>query len=148
VNTLLEEAAAFHSHLGPFLVLGLKAGRLALRELETKQGDPKLSAQIELPYRIPISCLLDGVQFSTGCTTGNKRLSFRESSNIALSFSRDGEAVGLTLKTTAFELLNRLFSGEEMDDKQLRDLSHFIASINENELFFLELTSKLSERIE
>jgi formylmethanofuran dehydrogenase subunit E len=135
LNDLLEKAEAFHSHLGPFLVLGLKAGQLALRELRAKQGDSKLSAQVELPYRIPISCLLDGVQFSTGCTIGNKRLSFKDSTDITLSFSKYGEAIGLTLKKAPFQLLNRLFRGEDLNDKELRDLSHNIATMNENELF-------------
>ena len=135
LNDLLEEAASFHSHLGPFLVLGLKAGKLALRELRTKQGDSKLSAQIELPYRIPISCLLDGVQFSTGCTIGNKRLSFVDSTDITLSFTRSEKTIRLTLKTAAFQLLNRLFRGEDLDDKELRDLSHTVATTKEDELF-------------
>lgn len=44
LDGLLEEAEAFHGHLGPFLVVGLKAGQLALRELGTKKGDPGLRA--------------------------------------------------------------------------------------------------------
>jgi formylmethanofuran dehydrogenase subunit E len=132
---LLEEAAVFHSHLGPFLVLGLKVGQLALRELRTKKGDPKLSAQVELPYRIPISCLLDGVQFSTGCTIGNKRLSFRDSPDITLSFSNSGETIVSGLKKATFQVLNPLMRGEDLSAKELRDLSHNIAVMNENALF-------------
>jgi len=132
---LLEEAEAFHSHLGPFLVLGLKAGLLALRQLGAEQGESTLRAEVELPYRVPISCLLDGVQFSTGCTIGNRRLSFKDRNGVAFTFTKGGEAIELTLKNAPFELLTRLFSGERLGDKELRDLSHNIVTMTEIELF-------------
>ncbi len=135
LKSLLEEAEAFHSHLGPFLVLGLKAGLLALHQLGAKQGDSTLRAQVKLPYRVPISCLLDGIQFSTGCTIGNKRLSFKDTNEVALVFARGGETIGLTLKKAPFELLTRLFSGEKLGDKELRELSYNIVTMNEIELF-------------
>ncbi len=132
---LVEEAEAFHSHLGPFLVLGLKAGLLALRQLGARQGDSTLRAQVKLPYRVPISCLLDGIQFSTGCTIGNKRLSFKDTNDVALTFTKAEKTVVLTLKKTSFELLTSLFSGEQLGDRELRKLSHSIVAMNEMELF-------------
>jgi len=113
----------------------LKAGLTALRELGSRKGDPDLRAEVKLPYRIPISCLLDGVQYSTGCTVGNKRLCFKDSTDITLTFLRDDKAVELTLRKVSFELLRRLFRGEHLNDKELSDLAHDVATMNEKELF-------------
>ncbi len=135
LKSLLQEAEAFHSHLGPFLVLGLKAGLLALHQFRAKQGDSKLRAQVELPYRVPISCLLDGIQFSTGCTIGNKRLSFKDSNRVTLTFSKSGESIGLTLKEAPSQLLSRLLRGEDLTAEEVTDLAHNIAAMSEKELF-------------
>jgi len=138
LKRLLEEAETFHSHLGPFLVLGLKAGLLALHELGSKRGDSKLNAQVELPYRVPISCLLDGVQFSTGCTIGNKRLSFKDSTDLTLTFVKSGDAAELALKEATFKLLRPLFHGEDLNQKKLSDLAHDVATMSEKELFHVK----------
>jgi formylmethanofuran dehydrogenase subunit E len=137
LKILLEEAGTFHSHLGPFLVLGLKAGLLALRKLGAERGDAQLHAQVQLPYRVPISCLLDGIQFSTGCTVGNKRLSFKDSINIRLTFTKNGKNLELTLKQTQLWFLSSLFHGEQLSQRELSDLVHQTAIMNENELFLL-----------
>jgi formylmethanofuran dehydrogenase subunit E len=138
VNSLLPGAEDFHTHLGPFLVLGLKAGLIALSELNSRKGDPQLRAEVGLPYRIPISCLLDGLQYSTGCTVGNKRLSFRESTDITMTFAEGAKSVELTLSEASIRLLRPLLAGGHLDEKQLSDLAHSMTATNENELFNLK----------
>ncbi len=137
LDILLDQAASFHTHLGPFLVLGLKAGLSALRELESRQGDPRLHAKIELPYRVPISCLLDGVQFSTGCTVGNKRLVFTDSTDIILTFTRGNTAVGISLKQDCREILGPLFDGQNLGEEKLHELAHNLVASNEDNLFLM-----------
>lgn len=135
VNSLLLGAESFHSHLGPFLVLGLKAGLVSLMELDSRKGDPQLRAEVELPYRVPISCLLDGVQYSTGCTVGNKRLSFKDSTDIAMTFARGAKSIELTLSEASIGLLGRLLVGENLNEKQLSHLAHSVTIMNEKEIF-------------
>jgi len=135
LNVLLRKATSFHTHLGPFLVLGLKAGLIALRALKSRQGDPQLHVEVELPYRVPISCLLDGIQFSTGCTIGNKRLTFKDSTNITLAFRGQDATVRLTLKEDSLEILHPLFDGQHLGDEQLQQLAHILAVLNEDRLF-------------
>lgn len=55
----------FHGHIGPYLVLGYKAGRYAKDHLE-------IISEIKVrTYPKPAkSCILDGLQISTGCTLG------------------------------------------------------------------------------
>jgi formylmethanofuran dehydrogenase subunit E len=65
----LVDAARFHTHLGPFLVVGLRMGRVVTREL----GDEPFTIRIRVHTgRVPpYSCMVDGLQVSTPCTVGN-----------------------------------------------------------------------------
>ncbi len=70
---LLKAASYFHGHTGPFLVLGLKAGELSNRMLGR---DPfKTSVDVYSSPKPPQSCMIDGIQFSTGCTMGKGNIS-------------------------------------------------------------------------
>jgi formylmethanofuran dehydrogenase subunit E len=70
---LLNAAAYFHGHNGPFLVLGLKAGDLSNRLL----GREPFGTRVEIHSnpKPPQSCMVDGIQFSTGCTMGKGNIS-------------------------------------------------------------------------
>lgn len=65
----LKDAARFHGHLGPYLVLGLLAGELALKRLQCKKYFG-LSVKVFGANKKPKSCLIDGLQLSTGATYG------------------------------------------------------------------------------
>ena len=65
----LDEAAIFHGHRGPFLVIGYKAGEVA-RKILSPVDEHDLYAKLFLPLRTPYSCIIDGVQCSTKCTLG------------------------------------------------------------------------------
>lgn len=67
-----EDLAAlktFHGHLGPYVVAGVRMGRYALKRL---QSTPHFGVEADVwcPDGPPSSCLLDGIQFATGCTLG------------------------------------------------------------------------------
>jgi len=65
----LKEAIKFHGHLGPYLVLGILAGRLALKKLKCKKYFG-LNIKVWGANKKPKSCLVDGLQLSTGATYG------------------------------------------------------------------------------
>ncbi len=90
-DSFLKKAASFHGHLGPHLVLGLKMGLLAKRLLK---GDPfNMRAEIHTRKTPPQSCILDGVQFSSGCTLGKGNIKVKEDSEIYGIFFKDSEKV-------------------------------------------------------
>ena len=65
----LNEAVKFHGHLGPYLVLGLLAGPGALKKINC----PKyfgVELKVYGATQRPKSCLIDGLQLSTGATFG------------------------------------------------------------------------------
>ena len=84
--SLVNDAKKLHSHFGPFLAYGLRVGFIGLRETKKKKGDPNLSVNVSLPYKTPISCILDGIQVATSCTLGNKRLKVKNSNQITFNF--------------------------------------------------------------
>jgi len=69
----LKEAIKFHGHLGPYLVLGLKAGEVALRRLKCNKYFG-LEVKIWGAAKKPKACFIDGLQLSTGATYGKNNI--------------------------------------------------------------------------
>ena len=72
----LARAADFHGHLGPWVVVGAMIGRDALPRLNTT-GQWEVEVICWMPpekQRPPFTCLLDGLQASTGATTGKQNI--------------------------------------------------------------------------
>jgi formylmethanofuran dehydrogenase subunit E len=65
----LKEAVKFHGHLGPYLVLGILAGRLGLKKTGAKKYFG-MEVSVYGANKKPRSCLIDGLQLSTGATYG------------------------------------------------------------------------------
>ena len=77
INSMVECGIRLHGHSGPYLNLGIKMGLLALEILGVK-GYFDLSTEVELEYRTPMSCLIDGLQVSTGCTLGKGNIKVKD----------------------------------------------------------------------
>jgi formylmethanofuran dehydrogenase subunit E len=106
----LEKAKSFHSHLGPYLVVGLKMGREAVRRL----GGTPFSMTIEVftGPRPPLSCVVDGLQLSTPCTVGNGQIRIREGDRVAIRARRGERQLELSLKP---EIWKRIRAAEGTD---------------------------------
>ena len=65
---LLERLEDFHGHLGPYLVVGWRMGKTANEKLGKAPFEMK--SRVKTGGKTPLSCIVDGVQFSTGCTLG------------------------------------------------------------------------------
>ena len=70
---ILVRIEDFHGHLGPYVILGFRAGQLALRSLGAV-GYFDLEARVWSGTKPPLSCFADGVQLGSGCTTGKGNL--------------------------------------------------------------------------
>lgn len=128
MDKLIQNASMFHGHLGPFLVLGLKAG---LAAVETLGRDPfKTRAIVETCLSPPRSCFLDGVQYASGCTLGKGNIEVRESSCISVLFIKAGKQLKLTLRD---EVLARI--GIDMSSEELEKLALDLSSRGYEELF-------------
>ncbi len=137
--SILGEAEAFHSHLGPFLVIGVRAGLIGLERLKAKRGDPGLVATVLLRYSIPFSCAVDGVQFTTGCTIGNKRLKLEDSPDIVLRLKKNDDEVEIAVDRAAYDRLKKDLLAKDLENEEIRKLAYSVASIDESLLFNVKL---------
>ncbi|MCW5943400.1 MAG: formylmethanofuran dehydrogenase subunit E family protein [Fimbriimonadaceae bacterium] len=74
-----EGPRRFHGHLGPWLALGIRLGQEGLRRVEA-QGHFDVIVEATCHLGVPVSCLLDGLQWGTGATTGKRNLLVHEGS--------------------------------------------------------------------
>jgi formylmethanofuran dehydrogenase subunit E len=87
----LDKLNMFHGHVGPFVVVGMRVGEYALERLQARPHFG-LEAEVTCAGAPPESCLLDGIQFSTGCTLGKQNLRHRVGSPIEAHFrNRDND---------------------------------------------------------
>jgi formylmethanofuran dehydrogenase subunit E len=115
----LLRAIEFHGHLGPYLVLGLKAGLYANQIFGR---DPmKTEALIKTKTSPPQSCFADGVQFSTGCTLGKGNISLKEGEGLLVTFKKNNQKLTLKLKKGIIEEMNSLPSQEEAWENLAKD---------------------------
>lgn len=118
----LKQAIDFHGHLGPYLVLGLLMGSYALKKLKAR-------AHFGLEVKVwgvkfkPRSCLVDGLQFSTGCTYGKGNIRKYNGRFIKADFLNcdTGKSIGLALRDKIIEKLS-LVCGHKASEKLAREL--------------------------
>jgi len=104
--SILKRAAEFHGHLGPYLVLGLKMGVLAKNTLN---ADPfEIRAEIHTEKITPRSCILDGIQFTSGCTLGKGNIDLRESDEIFGVFYKDNSKIVIKVKKEILEKIEKV----------------------------------------
>lgn len=136
MNNIIKKATDFHGHLGPFLVIGVRMGLIGLRELKLKKGTKKLHIAASLKYSVPFSCVLDGIQVTTGCTFGNQKLTIKNSSGIAAEFQLPNKKqVTVAVNQTAFNRLKRKLLSEKASNHETEELAQLIAAIPEKDLF-------------
>ncbi len=61
----------FHGHLGPYLVAGARMGLIANKILSSNKLEKTCIVRCSNP---PMSCIIDGIQFTSGCTYGTGRI--------------------------------------------------------------------------
>jgi formylmethanofuran dehydrogenase subunit E len=125
LNKLIEKGIEFHGHLGPFLIVGIKMGLLALRKLESK-GYFDLNAKVETGIIPPLSCLADGIQISTGCTLGKGNIKIIKKGTPKAEFSKDGKHLSVELKPEVFEAIS---------EGKPKALAQEVIGLTEEELF-------------
>lgn len=82
----LEAAIKFHGHLGPWLVMGLILGEFGLKKIKAEKYFG-LKIDAKLPFRKPVSCFVDGLQLSSGCTLGKRNIRVSNNKNVAVKFT-------------------------------------------------------------
>jgi formylmethanofuran dehydrogenase subunit E len=140
---LIENAAKLHGHLGPFLVIGVRMGELAKRHLEfDDKSGRRLEVSIKTPLSTPFSCVIDGIQASTSCTVGNRKLKIEESTKeITAHFRRQDSKKTVRISVNpkiAETLISDMSKGANAEQ-----LAAKIAHMEEEQLFVLEKQARV-----
>jgi formylmethanofuran dehydrogenase subunit E len=130
-SELCKRVVEFHGHLGPFLVLGLRAGLLANSMLG--KDCFKMSAVVATNPDPPCSCLVDGVQFVTGCTMGKGNIKFRKSKNTYMLFLKGEKKLKLSLRPSVMNSIQNASSEKDSENLALKLLTKPV-----DELFAVE----------
>lgn len=131
MKNLVQRAAEFHGHLGPYLVLGLRAGLTATNMLG--YAPLESNAEVETHLSTPQSCFIDGVQFSSGCTLGKMNIKIREAATLsAVTFHRGGRRIRVKVKDKVLERLRRTPS------REMEKLALTLAEEPDDQLFDIE----------
>lgn len=130
-DELVKDVTEFHGHLGPFLVLGVKAGLLANSLLG--KDCFKTTAVVMTDPSPPSSCFVDGVQFTTGCTMGKGNIKLEKGKGVSVLFSKGDREVRLELKKEILDYITTASSEEVSGDISLNLLKR-----SARELFEIE----------
>lgn len=132
---LEERAIEFHGHGGPFMIVGLRMGLSALNHLDAK-GWFSLDCVVKLNWAPPDSCVIDGIQSSTGCTMGKRNIRVDETDGVSARFSYKEKDVTLTLRE---DVLNKIRSIFDEGDESVNQYMSWLAESDEELIFDIAL---------
>jgi len=96
----IEDLAAFHGHLGPYIVLGYRMGIYVRQNF---CGDPfSMKAAVYCQGVPPQSCLADGVQIGSGCTLGKRNIEIVACDEIRCEFACGEKKIVLRPRQISF----------------------------------------------
>ena len=131
-SMLLQAAGRFHGHVGPFLAIGLRMGLLANEKLGR---DPMgTTARVAVEPKPPRSCLVDGVQFTTGCTLGKGNIQMvPEGDVISAAFAKGAAALNINVRKDFVKRMERDLDGAA--EKAVIDYAFRIMDTPADEIF-------------
>lgn len=96
MNKVLKKLEDFHGHVGPYVLIGYKMGQIANKELGKNPFSK--NAVIFTGTSPPISCIVDGVQISSGCTLGKGNIIIKDENIAKAEFSnKSGKKISIEL---------------------------------------------------
>jgi len=123
----LQSLQRFHGHLGVYVTLGLRMGAIGKRRFGHYKG---LRAVVESQPEPPMRCVLDGIQFSSGCTMGKGNIGLESATDPAVTFEKEGRRLRVALRPGWRERIDR-----EMSKEKEIEQSVFYYAIPESDVF-------------
>ena len=113
MNEILKQIKKFHGHLGPYVVIGYKMGEIANKKLGNDSFSKK--ATVWTGTTPPLSCIIDGIQISSGCTLGKGNITIYSEEIPKVQFSNDnGKRVEVMLKEDIQNEITTKVTGENI----------------------------------
>ena len=134
---MIRKAEEFHGHLGPFLVIGVRMGITISKLLGADVKRAALEILINVPLVAPFSCVIDGIQVTTQCTIGNRKLKAENSTNEIVAQAKI-QGTSATIKIMVNEEIIKMLNGRISEGVTNETLAREIALLPETQLFFIE----------
>lgn len=97
--TSLKVLEALHGHLGPYVIIGGKMGDFAIEKLEIEKYTG-VRVIVECEPKPPMSCMVDGLQATTGATYGKQNIFLLASPYLRVRIINTRNKRGLTFRLT------------------------------------------------
>jgi len=114
------------------MVVGLRMGLLALRRLDAR-GWFDLRCRVRLRWNPPDSCVIDGIQSSTGCTMGKKNLEKEDDNGISAEFTKCDKRITISLRKEVLNNIKNILS--DKNEKRIKELIKELKSADDSEIF-------------
>jgi formylmethanofuran dehydrogenase subunit E len=114
----LQKAKDFHSHLGPYLVVGLKMGQTISRRLGQEPFPMTITSLTGL--KPPLSCVIDGLQMATPCTVGNGGIVIQNDGQAMIRVAKGSRELEISLKPTVHDEIRAVVGTDRMEELALR----------------------------
>lgn len=143
----VADLAAFHGHLGPYIVLGYRIGSYAKKNF---CSDPfQMKAVVFCEGVPPQSCLADGIQIGSGCTLGKRNIEISVSDSLAVEFYAEDKKKKIVIRPRSIAFPKQEAEDEDKDkdsERLIEMLAEDMYSMADSELFSVEIeTSRGSE---
>lgn len=131
-NRLLTQAGRFHGHIGPFLAIGLRMGFIANEILGRVPMNTR--AVVMVKPEPPRSCVVDGIQVSTGCTMGKCNVEIEhDEKSVSVTLTRGDRSVSVKLRDDFLQKMEADLKGEP--EKAVVDYAYGIMDTRAEDLF-------------
>jgi len=88
----LEVLKRFHGHLGPYVMIGYRMGQIGRERFPNN-----IWAVVFTGTKRPLSCTIDGIQFSSSCTLGKGNIIVREENAVKAEFFDENRLLSIEL---------------------------------------------------
>ena len=133
MDETLKQIENFHGHLGPFVVLGYRMGLIANKKFGNNPFEKK--AIVYTGTTPPISCIVDGIQMSSGCTLGKGNIKTIDKSEAkAEFFSNENPKNKVTISLNP-ELKKEIDT--QINEENMVSYSEMLWKKSDNELFLI-----------
>ncbi|MGD9140464.1 MAG: formylmethanofuran dehydrogenase subunit E family protein [bacterium] len=131
-NRLLTQAGRFHGHIGPFLAIGLRMGFIANEVLGRTPMQTR--AVVTVRPETPRSCVVDGIQVSSGCTMGKRNIEIEpDDDSVSVTFTRGDRCISICLRDAFLEKMETDLRGQP--EKAVVDYAYGIMDTRAEDLF-------------
>ena len=118
------------------MVVGLRMGLMALEKLDA-HGWFDLSCRARLHWKPPDSCVIDGIQISSGCTMGKHNIEVEEHEGILVGFTRGDRKLEIGLRTEILERIRGALASN--DEDAVRTMMSELIEASEGDIFKVAL---------